>query len=345
MTFEPGPQRHEPAPSIEPSRPSIGILGTGSYLPAHVVTNEEIGATAGVSNEAIVRKTAIHTRRRAGDDEATSDLAAHAARAAMARAGIGVDDLSCIVVATSTPDSPQPPTASHVADLLGAADGIAAFDMNAVCSGFVFALSVARDLLAGAGGHGLVIGADLYSRILDPADRRTAILFGDGAGAVVVGPAAPGRGVIATRLLSFPREKDLIWVAAGGSRAPASPRTLENGMHYFAMKGRAVSEFVLAGLPKAIHAFLDDAGVQDKEVDHLILHQANGMMLEQLKDLVHLPAAEWHATVRDFGNTASASTAITLDHAVRADAIGQGDLVLLAAFGGGMSIGLALIRW
>lgn len=338
------------------SSSSVGIIGTGSYLPAHVVTNEEVGATAGVSSEAIVRKTAIHTRRRARDDEATSDLAAHAARAALARAGIGVDDLSCIIVATSTPDSPQPPTASHVADLLSAPDGITSFDMNAVCSGFVFALSVARDLLVPAAradgdgadraaGYGLVIGADLYSRILDPADRRTAILFGDGAGAVVVGPMPPERGVRATRLLSFPREKDLIWVEAGGSRVPPSPQTVENGLHYFAMNGRAVTEFVRAKLPKAIHAFLDDAGVEDKEVDHLILHQANGMMLEQLKDLVHLPAATWHATVRDFGNTASASTPITLDQAVRANAIAPNDLVLLAAFGGGMSVGLALIQW
>ncbi|MCN9244994.1 ketoacyl-ACP synthase III, partial [Streptomyces sp. RY43-2] len=259
------------------------MLGTGSCLPSHVVGNEEVGAAAGVSAEWIWRKTGIRARRRVKADEATSDLAVAAGRAALEAAGVGAGQLSLVVVATSTPDQPQPPTASTVADLLGAGHGVAAFDVNAVCSGFVFALSVAERVLAGSdGSYALVIGADVYSRILNPADRRTAILFGDGAGAVVLGPGRSGRGLLAGRLAGFGAERDLIEVPAGGSRLPASERTLAEGLHFFAMNGRGVREFVDATVTPAIDAFVGDAGFSMADVDHFVPHQANGRMLEDL---------------------------------------------------------------
>ncbi|MBQ0827203.1 3-oxoacyl-ACP synthase III family protein [Streptomyces tagetis] len=324
----------------------IAIRGTGSCLPSHVVGNDEVAAAAGVSDEWIRGKTGIRARRRAKADEATSDLAAAAGRAAMESAGVTAADLSLIVVATSTPDQPQPPTASVVADLLGAGHGAAAFDVNTVCSGFVFALNAAEHILAGSGSsYALVIGADIYSRILDPADRRTAILFGDGAGAVVLGPARGGRGLLAGRLAGFGAERDLIEVAAGGSRLPASAETLAAGRHYFTMNGRGVRDFVAATVAPAIGDFVREAGFGPGDVDHFVPHQANGRMLEELSATLGIAAGRTRVTYEDFGNTGAASVPVTLDHAARSGRMRDGDLVLLAGFGGGMALGLSLLRW
>lgn len=324
----------------------IAILGTGSCLPSHVVGNDEVGAAAGVTDEWIRHKTAIRSRRRAKPDEATSDLAIAAGRAAMEAAGITAADLSLVVVATSTPDQPQPPTASIVADGLGAGHGAAAFDVNAVCSGFVFALNAAQHILAGSDSpYALVIGADVYSRILDPADRRTAILFGDGAGAVVLGPARPGRGLLAGRLAGFGAERDLIEVPAGGSRLPATPETLAAGLHYFTMNGRGVRDFVAETVAPAITAFVREAGYTAADIDQFVPHQANGRMLDDLSATLGIGDGHTRTTYEEYGNTGSASVPITLDHAFRAGRLSDGDLVLMAAFGGGMAMGLSLLRW
>ncbi|WP_371498457.1 ketoacyl-ACP synthase III [Kitasatospora sp. NBC_00374] len=333
--------------TIPPDRSSsaIAVLGTGSYLPAHVITNDEVGEPAGVTGEWIHGKTGIRNRRRAKPDEATSDLAVIAARAALESAGLRAADISLIVVATSTPDSPQPPTACVVADELGALPGTAAFDVNAVCSGFVFALTTAERILSGSDGrYALVIGADVYSRILDPADRRTAILFGDGAGAVVLGPSRGGE-VAATRLASFGADRELIEVPAGGSRLPASHETVERGLHYFTMNGRGVRDFVADNVPGAVREFLADAGTTPAALARFVPHQANGRMLESLSAELGIPSERTCTTFEEFGNTGSASVPITLDQAARAGELAPGDLVLLAGFGGGMAMGLALLRW
>ncbi len=200
----------------------VRILGTGAYVPERIVSNDEAGAPAGVDDAWITRKTAIRERRWAAPGQATSDLATAAARAAMQAAGITAEQLSVIAVATSTPDHPQPPTAAYVQHNLGAS-GTAAFDVNAVCSGTVFALSaVGSVILLRRGGHALVIGADVYSRILDPADRRTVVLFGDGAGAMVLGPGERGHTVRHVALHTFGELTGLIQVPAGGSRRPST---------------------------------------------------------------------------------------------------------------------------
>ncbi|MFI1825894.1 3-oxoacyl-ACP synthase III family protein [Streptomyces sp. NPDC020412] len=323
----------------------VGILGTGSYLPSQVVTNEAVGASAGVTDEWIVRKTDIHHRRFAKDDEATSDLAAAAARGALADAGVRVADLSLIIVATSTPDSPQPPTAALVARLLGAPSTAAAFDLNAVCSGFVYALVAAQRMIAEGGGHALVIGADTYSRITDPRDRRTRVLFGDGAGAVVLGPARGGRRLAATRLLTLSEGHDLVSVPAGGSRLGVSAETLERGLHYFAMDGRGVRDIVASKFPETLDAFLDETGVGKEEISHIVPHQGNGVMLGELEKELGFPLARMHTTVREYGNTGAASIPVTLDAAVRRGELRPGEKVLLTAFGGGFSFGYALVEW
>ncbi|WP_425559664.1 3-oxoacyl-ACP synthase III family protein [Kitasatospora terrestris] len=311
------------------------------------MTNSEVGEPAGVTGEWIHAKTGILNRRRAKDDEATSDLAVIAARAALENAGLTPSDLSLIVVATSTPDSPQPPTACLVADELGCDAGTAAFDVNAVCSGFVFALTTAERILRDSGSqYALVIGADVYSRILNPADRKTAILFGDGAGAVVLGPAAgPDRGLLAGRLASFGADRHLIEVPAGGSRLPATAETVSEGLHWFRMNGRGVRDFVNAEVPPAVRTFLADAGVTPDQIARFVPHQANGRMLEELAEPIGIPFERFSTSFQEYGNTGSASVAVTLDLAARSGQLNPGDLVLLAGFGGGMAMGLALLRW
>lgn len=321
-----------------------GVLGTGSYVPSRLVSNKDMSALSGVSEMAILRKTAIRERRWAKPEEATSDLATAAARAALEQAGISATQLGLIIVATSTPDSPQPATACVVADELGAGQGTAAFDVNSVCSGFTFALSIAERMLAGASvDHALVIGADVYSRILSPEDRRTIVLFGDGAGAVVLGPGGRQR-LISTRLASFSAERALIGVPGGGSRVPASEEMLRDGMQYFSMNGRGVTEFVQDQVVPAVQEFLKDNGLSQDDIAHFVPHQANGRLLEGLSERLGIPSARMATTVTRYGNTGAASVPITLDHLARSGAVSPGDLILLAAFGGGMSMGLTLMR-
>lgn len=324
---------------------SVAVLGTGSYLPERFVSNDEVGERAGVDDEWIASKTGIRGRRWAAPEQATSDLALEAARLAVESAGINPADLSYIVLATSTPDHLQPPTAVYVQEALGATNA-AAFDMNAVCSGFVFASAVTAKMLAGDGGYGLVIGADVYSRILNPEDRRTVILFGDGAGAVVMGPARDhAHGIVASRMHTFGGLNDKIIVPAGGSRMPLEDHHHDSGLAYFTMEGRAVKEFVLEELPPLVADFLADAGVDPAEIDHFVPHQANGLMLADLMPKLGLATAAMHATFEEYGNTGAASVGITLDAAARAGELHEGQLVLLAGFGGGMAAGLALLRW
>ncbi|MGW0877386.1 3-oxoacyl-ACP synthase III family protein [Streptomyces sp. NPDC002740] len=322
----------------------IGILGTGAYVPDRVVSNDEVSAAAGVDDTWIIRKTDIRQRRWAAPDQATSDLATAAGRAALASAGITADQLSVIVVATSTPDRPQPPTAAYVQHNLGAA-GAAAFDINAVCSGEVFALSAVESVLARRGGYALVIGADLYSRILNPLDRRTVVLFGDGAGAMVLGADGRGARIRHLQLHTYGELADLIQVPAGGSRLPCDPAAIEAGLHYFTMDGRAVRRFVEDRVPQLTKQFLHEAGVVPDDISHFIPHQANGVMLGTVFADLALPHATMHLTLTRYGNTGAASVPITLDEAARTGAFHQGDLILLAGFGGGMAAGFALVEW
>ncbi|MFI0999828.1 3-oxoacyl-ACP synthase III family protein [Streptomyces galbus] len=322
----------------------VRIVGTGACVPERIVSNDEVGAPAGVDDAWITRKTAIRERRWAGPEQATSDLATAAARAAMKSAGITAEQLTVIAVATSTPDRPQPPTAAYVQHNLGAS-GTAAFDVNAVCSGTVFALSAVGSVILRRGGYALVIGADVYSRILNPADRRTVVLFGDGAGAMVLAPTTEGPSVKHVALHTFGELSGLIRVPAGGSRQPLDQAALDAGLQYFAMDGREVRRFVVEQLPQLVKGFLHEAGVEAADISHFIPHQANGIMLDEVFADLHLPRATMHKTVTHYGNTGAASIPITLDAAVREGRIRPGELVLMAGFGGGMAASFALVEW
>ncbi|BCJ48713.1 3-oxoacyl-[acyl-carrier-protein] synthase 3 [Actinoplanes sp. NBRC 14428] len=328
------------------SIPSAGILGTGSYVPEHEVTNEAlVERVTDTTPEWIARKTLIEARRFAAPDQATSDLAVRAATAALADAGIGADRVDYLIVATSTGDSPQPPTASLVQHAIGA-HRAACFDINVVCAGFVFGLALANSLVTVKPDTVvLVVAADVYSRILDFDDRRTAILFGDGAGAAVVGAVPSPYGIIDLELVTRGDAHELIHVKAGGSRLPASAETVAGGDHFFRMNGRGVRDFVLSGVPPVLETLLKRAGVTADEIDHFVPHQANGVMIQELVDAAGLASARTHLVLDRYGNTGSGSAAVALDAAARAGALHDGDLVLVAGFGGGMSVGAALMRW
>lgn len=324
---------------------SVGILGTGSYLPKDEITNDEIAERVGVTADWIERKTQILTRRYAAPAEATSDLAAHAAVEALKNADLSADAIDYIVVSTSTPDSPQPPTACLVQKLIEARNA-ACFDINVVCSGFIYGLALVQGLLRGSPhAKALVIGADLYSRILDFNDRRTAVLLGDGAGAAVVGVVPSPYGILDTALHTQGDAHELINVLAGGTRVPATHDTVDAGEHFFRMHGRGVKDFVLENVPQALADLLARNSGNVDQVDHFVPHQPNGALLDDLVDKIAFPIAQTHRTVEKYANVGSASVPVTLDDANRSGAIRRDDLVLLAGFGGGMSIGGALLRW
>ncbi|TCO60780.1 3-oxoacyl-ACP synthase III family protein [Actinocrispum wychmicini] len=324
---------------------SVGILATGSYLPKEEITNDDIAGRVGVAPEWIERKTEIVSRRYAAPDEATSDLALRAAEDALRNGGITADRIGYLIVCTSTGDHPQPPTSYLVQDGLGAY-GAACFDVNVVCSGFVYGLAIARGLLAvDPEAYVLVVGADLYSRILDFTDRRTAVLFADGAGAAVLGAVDEGYGIMDIDLISRGDANQLIKVDAGGSRNPASHETVAAGAHYFTMNGRGVREFVTDFLPPALRSLVDRAGVRPDQVDHFVPHQANGVMLREVVELAGLTGAVTHRTLERYGNVGCASVPVTLHDANTRGQLADGDVVLLSGFGGGMAAGSAVLRW
>lgn len=323
----------------------VGILATGSYLPKEEITNDDMADRVGVTAEWIERKTQISTRRYAAPGEATSDLAVRAAADALERANLPLEQIGYIIVSTSTGDYPQPPTAYLVQDAL-TAYGAACFDINVVCSGFVYGLALARGLIAlRPDTCALVIAAEVYSRILDFRDRRTAVLLGDGAGAAIVGAVPQPYGIIDTDLRSRGDAHRLIRVEGGGSRRPVSQETVAAGDHYFKMDGRGVRDFVMDHVPHALAEFLDRTGTRSDQVDHFVPHQANGVLVQDLVERAGMTGALTHRTLEKYGNVGSASVPVALDDANRSGLIGDGDLVLLAGFGGGMSIGNCLVRW
>ncbi len=318
------------------------ILGCGSYLPENVLTNEELARRVETSDEWIRTRTGIHQRHIAADDENTSDLALAAARAALDDAGVDARDIDLIVLATSTPDYTFPASAVSVQAALGITHG-AAFDLQAVCSGFVFALATADNFLRCAGfKRALVIGAETFSRILDWKDRATCVLFGDGAGAVVVeaqrqGGGISDRGVLQTLLRSDGRYQDKLYVDGG----PSATRT--TGV--LRMEGREVFRHAVVNIADAMDQVLAQAGVKAEQVDWFVPHQANRRILDGTARKFGISSDKVVITVDRHANTSAASIPLALCEAKSDGRIKQGDLVLLEAMGGGFTWGAALVRW
>lgn len=318
------------------------VIGTGSYLPGRVVTNRELATRVDTSDEWIVQRTGIRERHIAADDEKTSDLAIHASRAALADAGIEGNDLDLIILATATPDQTFPATAVKVQAALGMTHG-AAFDVQAVCTGFVYALALADNAVRlGQARRVLVVGAETFSRILDWSDRTTCVLFGDGAGAVVLS-AEDGRGtpadfgVLTTHLHSDGRYHDLLHVDGG----PSSTGTAG----YLRMQGREVFKHAVAKMSEVIDEALSATGFSADDIDWVVPHQANGRIIEATAKKLGLSLDRVVMTVERHANTSAASIPLALDEACRDGRIRKGDLVLLEAMGGGFTWGSALIRW
>ncbi|HEY4333458.1 MAG TPA: beta-ketoacyl-ACP synthase III [Ilumatobacteraceae bacterium] len=317
-------------------------LGCGSYLPARVVANDELAVVVDTSDDWIVQRTGIRQRHIAAEGELTSDLAVHAARAALCDAQVSVADVDLIIVATSTPDETFPATATTVQAKLGVTAG-AAFDVQAVCSGFVYALSIADSMLrTGAARCALVIGAETFSRLLDWTDRATCVLFGDGAGAVVLGiehgaGAGTDRGVLASALHSDGRLHDLLFVDGG----PSSTGTTG----HLRMRGKEVYRHAVVKLSDVVGEVLDLAGLSPSDVDWVVPHQANARIIDSVTSKLGLDSSRVVLTVDQHANTSAASIPLALTCAVRDGRIRRGDLLLLEALGGGMTWGANLIRW
>ena len=318
------------------------VAGCGSYLPARVMTNDELAEIVDTSDEWIVARTGIERRHIAADGETTSDLALRASTAALADADVAVDELDMIVLATATPDETFPATATAVQARLGMTRGFA-FDVHAVCSGFVYAMAVADNFLRlRQADTALVIGAETFSRILDWSDRATCVLFGDGAGAVVLRSAegdggAGDRGILATRLHADGRKHDMLYVDGG----PSSTRTTG----HLRMRGKEVFRHAVVNLSSVVAETLADAGLTTDDIDWLVPHQANRRILDSTARKIGLPPERVIVTVQDHANTSAASVPLALDAATADGRIKPGDLVLMEAMGGGFTWGACLARW
>ena len=321
------------------------IVGTGGYVPIRVVSNAELARLTGMSPSAIYRRTGIKERRWAGPDEATSNLAHRAALAALDSAGVQPDALDAIILSTTSPDTPMPASACHVQRLLGAKQAFA-FDLAASCSGFLYALSVGDHLIRlGQARRVLIAAAEVKSRFLNYKEPSTAILFGDGAGAAVLAPGDGHHGVLSVSLRSDGSHAELIQIRAGGSRMPPSEKTVAEGLHAIHMRGPSLFRVAVRRLEMAVTETLKEHGVAVPDVRCFIFHQANGRLLEKVRNRLGIPTSRTFSLIERYGNTSSSSLPLTLDAAVRAGKIKAGDLVCLATIGGGLTWGTALIRW
>lgn len=322
----------------------VGITGLGAYAPEQVLTNADLARLVDTSDEWITERTGIRERRIAEPAQATSDLAVPAALAALDQAEADPASVDLVIVATASPDSFFPATASLVAAQIGAPDA-AAFDLSAGCTGFVYALAQAyAAVAAGLAGRVLVIGAEVLSRFTNWQDRATCILFGDGAGAVVVEPVRSG-GFLGFELGSDGTHAHELVLPAGGTRAPATPETVDQGLHYIHMNGREVFRFSTRATVTSAERLLEACGLTVRDVDVYAPHQANRRIIDHAVQRLGLPAERVLVNIDRYGNTSSASIPIALAEALRDGALRSGTMVLMTAVGAGLTWGSLLVRW
>jgi len=326
-------------------RYATGILGTGVYLPEQVLTNTDLERMVDTNDEWIVTRTGIRERRIAAPGIATSDMCLWAAEKALQKAGVAAADLDLIIIATVTPDHAFPATACLVQDRLGASKA-AAFDLEAGCSGFMYGLNIANQFIAnGTYQYVLIVGAETFHPIVNWEDRTTCILFGDGAGAAVVGPVEQGSGILAGAMGSDGSGGQWLVQPAGGSRQPASLDSVEQKLHSIHMQGREVFKFAVKAMAEAALKVLEQAGVSPQEVDLLVPHQANIRIIEAAAKRLEIPLNKVAINLDSYGNMSSASIPVALHEALEQGRVKKGDLVLLVAFGAGMTYGASLLRW
>jgi len=324
----------------------VKISGLSTYVPPKVLTNADLEALVETTNEWILQRTGIRERHIVDPGVATSDLATEAAKGAMAQAGVKADDIGFIVVGTTTPDTIFPSTACMVQAKIGATNAWG-FDLGAACSGFTYALTTGMQMVAaGAHDHALVIGADVMSSIIDYRDRTTCVLFGDGAGAVVVSAADDAEPAI----IDFAHEIDgtggpALCMPAGGSRMPASHETVDQRLHYVKQDGQAVFKFAVRKTEEISRRLLERNGLTAAELDLFVSHQANRRIITAAADRLGLPESKVIINLEMYGNTTAATIPLALADAVREDKLKRGDLVLLASVGAGFTVGAVLLKW
>ncbi|HVU32106.1 MAG TPA: beta-ketoacyl-ACP synthase III [Opitutaceae bacterium] len=329
-----------------PNRSTV-ILGTGSYAPDRILTNDDLARVVETSDEWIRTRSGIRERRIAGQNESASDMGAHAARRALEDAGVAASEIDLLIVATVTPDLPMPATACMIQDKLGVPTTAACFDLNAACSGFLYALDTACAMLAsGRYRKAVVVGVEKLSAVVDWQDRTTCVLFGDGAGATVIGLSdEPDRGLLGTKLGAFGDSVDLLYIPRNGSKpVPTLDDVVSHG-HCIKMKGKEVFKIAVRAMDEAARDILEQHGIRPDQISLVIPHQANLRIIEAISQYLQLPMERFFVNVDRYGNTSAASIPLALDEARRSGRIRPGDLTLLVAFGAGLTYGSALLRW
>ena len=327
------------------NRQIAGVTGLGMSVPTRVLTNFELERLVDTSDAWIRERTGIRERRIADSGQSTSYFAIQASKQALEGAGLNPDNIDLIIVATATPDMQFPATACIVQDTLGAGRA-AAFDLEAGCSSFIYAMAVGAQFInTGCYRSVLVVGADALSKVVNWRDRSTCVLFGDGAGAVVLQPVEPPRGILSFCIRADGSGVNLLQLPAGGSRLPASEETVKSGLHYLVMNGREIFKFAVRAMGEAAAEALRLAGVRQEEVDCFIPHQANIRIIDALAKRLCLPPDKVLVNVDRYGNTSSASIPIALYEAVSAGKVKPGSLVLFVAFGAGLTWGATVLRY
>jgi 3-oxoacyl-[acyl-carrier-protein] synthase-3 len=323
------------------------ILGTGHYLPAKVVTNFDLEKVVDTSDEWIATRTGIRQRHVAAPEEASSDMATKAAAHALEAAGLRATDIDMIIVATVSPDMQLPSTAMFVQRNLGTQPNCPGFDIGAACAGFIYGLSIADAFVrGGTARHVLVIGVELLSRLVDWSDRNTCVLFGDGAGAVIVGPSDdPDRGILSTHLFADGSQIEALYIPAGGTRLPITPELVQQRKHLVHMTGSNVFKYAVKALASSSEEAIRANGLTPDDVDWLIPHQANLRIIEAVVQRSGIPRERCFVNIEKTANTSSASVPIALDQAVRMGKVKEGQRVVFCALGGGFAWGSAMVRW
>jgi 3-oxoacyl-[acyl-carrier-protein] synthase-3 len=325
--------------------PRAAITGVATYVPDRRVTNDDLAARLDTSDEWIVTRTGIRERRIGAPGETTSTMASAAVRRLLAARGLGPEEVDALIVATVTPDMMFPATACLVQDQVGM-PRVWGFDLSAACSGFLYALTTGAQLVA-SGTHRRVIvaGADLMSSIIDPTDRTTAVLFGDGAGALLLEAAEPGYGLLDFYHRVDGSGRDELLMPAGGSFRPASHETVDRREHFLKQNGKVVFKFAVSQMAQCITTLLERHGLQPSDVAMVIPHQANQRILDATADRLGLPHDRMASVIARYGNTTAATLPLALEDALLAGRIARGDLVVFVAVGAGFTVGASLVRW
>jgi 3-oxoacyl-[acyl-carrier-protein] synthase-3 len=324
---------------------NAGILGTGHSYPAGILTNADLEKMVETSDEWIISRTGIKQRRKAAPGEYTSQFAVRASQEAIERAGIDPSEIDLILCATVTPDQILPSTACLIQAELGAGKA-AAMDIVAACSGFLYGLTIANPMIrTGQIKYALVIGAELLTRYVDYTDRSTCILFGDGAGAAILGPVEQDRGILAARIRSDGRYEEQLYAPGGGTKGGFTAETIARGDHFFKMKGNEVFKVAVRSMSEISRGVLSEAGLKTDDVDLFIPHQANQRITDAVANALNVDEAKVFSNIAKHGNTSSASIPIGLDECVESGRVKKDDIVLMASFGGGFTWGSVVMRW